>query len=425
MEVITFLKNILWAPPLIILLFSAGILFTVRSGFYQFRCMSEMFRNISQSLRSSKTSGISSLMALSTALGGTVGVGSIIGVAYSIAIGGVGSIFWMWISGFIGMMTKYAEVAIAVKYRTKRKGIFVGGAMYALKALGKPKTAVLFAITCVVASVGAGNLAQTNAIAELLSFEGVPITATAAVVAILLAFIIFKGQKFIAKLSQIVVPFISVLYLLAVTAVIIVYFKGIPSAICRIFSEAFGFSAVAGGFSGAIISSAFRNGLTKGVFSHEAGMGSSPIAHAASETATPHTQGLWGIFEVFFDTFVVSTLTAIAIICVGVCDMGELFDLFLGNAGSIFILAAIAVFAFAAVLSWCFYAESCLYFLSNSPVPLFIYRVLFIIAAFIGAVIPKGVAWDISDIFNALMIFPNLFLLLICQKEVIKIIKLR
>ena len=423
MEAIIFIKNMLWGPPLIILLLGTGLYFSVKSKFFQFRCGKDfisLFRNNS----SAKKGSISPFMALSTALGGTVGVGSIIGVAYSIAIGGEGSIFWMWVSGALGMITKYAEVAIAVKYRKRENGIFYGGAMYALESLGKRKTAVLFAVFGIAASLGAGNLTQTNAISELLGTVGVPTFITAIVVAVLLALIIFKGQKFIASVSSVVVPAISFLYLIIIIAVIVIFIGKLPSAFYKIITEAFGINSVIGGFSGTMISSAFRNGLTKGVFSHEAGMGSSPIAHAASEDAQPHKQGIWGIFEVFFDTFVVSTLTALALILLGTDDIGKLFSILPGKTGAFFIVIAIALFAFAAVLAWCFYAESCIKFLSDSKFLLISYKISFICSAFAGAIISKGIAWELADIFNALMIFPNLALLIITRKEIVAIIRL-
>lgn len=420
MEVIVFIKNLLWGPPLIILLLGTGLYFTLKSGFFQFRCGRDfisLFRS-----GGTKKGGISPFMALSTALGGTVGVGSIIGIAYSIAIGGAGSIFWMWVSGALGMMTKYAEVAIAVKYRKRKDEILTGGTMYALEAIGKRKTAVLFAVCGIAASVGAGNLTQTNAIAELLGTEGVSSYITAFVVSLLLALIVFKGQKFIASVSSVVVPAISFFYLIVIIAVIFIFKKNLPSALYSIFAGAFGLDSVVGGFSGAMLSSAFRNGLTKGVFSHEAGMGSSPIAHAAAEDAEPHKQGLWGIFEVFFDTFVVSTLTAFALLVLGTDSISKLFSILPGKFGSVFIVIAISLFAFAAVLAWCFYAESCIKFLSDSKFLLVSYKLTFVISAFCGAIISKGIAWELADIFNALMIFPNLALLITTRKEINTII---
>lgn len=413
-------KNIVWGMPTIGLILSVGVYFTVKSGWFPIRGIREILRETVGSLGKDKSKGVTPFMAVATAIGGTVGVGSIIGVSYAITTGGAGSLFWMWLSGFFGMMIKYAEVYITLNHRAKTKNGYAGGAMYCLSELGYKKTAVLFCIFCICASVGAGNLAQTNSVSVIMSGIGFPPLLTAALLAFFFAFIIFGGQKKIAGVSAIIVPAVSLIYLLCSVYIIVAYRQGLPQAFERIFKEAFGIKAAAGGISGAMISQAIKVGFARGVFSNEAGMGSSPIAHTAADNATPHTQGMWGITEIFIDTFVVTTLTGILLLCAGTTDIGELFAICFGKAGKPLLAVLLAVFAYASMISWCFYSEGCILFLTDKKIFLTLYRVISVAASFIGAIASVQVIWDIADIFNGLMILPNMFLLFLKRNEITK-----
>lgn len=419
--IIEAVKNIVWGMPTIGLILSVGVYFTVKSGWFPIRGVREIMRGTVGSLGSAgKNTGVSPFMAVATAIGGTVGVGSIIGVSYAIAAGGAGSLFWMWLSGFFGMMIKYAEVYITLNHRVKTKNGYAGGAMYCLKELGHKRLAVLFCIFCLGASVGAGNLAQTNSVAVIMSGIGFPPIATAALLAFFFAVIIFGGQKKIAGASAVIVPLVSLIYLFSAMYIILLHRNGLPQAFERIFKEAFGIKAAAGGISGAMISQAVKVGFARGVFSNEAGMGSSPIAHTAAEDATPHTQGMWGIVEIFFDTFVVTTLTGILLLCAGTEDIGTLFAQCFGKVGRPLLAVLLAVFAYASMISWCFYSEGCILFLTDKKIFLTLYRVLSVAAAFFGAIASVQIIWDIADIFNGLMILPNMFLLFLRRNEITK-----
>jgi AGCS family alanine or glycine:cation symporter len=317
-------------------------------------------------------------------------------------------------------MIKYAEVYITVNHRVRTKNGFAGGAMHCLAEFGYKKLAVIFCILCICASVGVGNLAQTNSVSVIMGEIGFPPMLTAALLAFFFAVIIFGGQKKIAGISAIIVPAVSLIYLLCAVYIIILYRHGLPEAFGRIFTEAFGIKAAAGGISGAMISQAIKVGFARGVFSNEAGMGSSPIAHTAAETATPHTQGMWGITEIFIDTFVVTTLTGILLLCAGTTDIGALFTVCFGKAGRPLLAALLTIFAYASMISWCFYSEGCILFLTDKKIFLTLYRIISVAAAFIGAVASVKIIWDMADIFNGLMILPNLFLLFIRRNEITK-----
>lgn len=419
-------KNIVWGMPTVALILSVGVYFTVRSGWFPIRAIKEIAKGTLGSLKKDKDSAsdkeksVTPFMAVATAIGGTVGVGSIIGVGYAITAGGAGSLFWMWISGFFGMMIKYAEVSIAVRHRVKTPTGYAGGAMYCLSSLGYKKLGILFSLLCISASIGVGNLAQTNAVSVILDGIGVTPLLTAFLLALTFAFIIFGGQKKIASISAVIVPLVSLVYLICAVYIMFLYLPQLPEVFRRIFKEAFGFKAAAGGFSGAFISQAIRVGFARGVFSNEAGMGSSPIAHASAKSATPHTQGMWGITEIFIDTFVVTTITGIILLCSGTNEVGELFQHCFGQFGKPLLAVLLTVFAFASMISWCYYSEGCILFLSDKKIYLSLYRILAVAAAFVGALASVAVIWDIADILNGLMIFPNMFLLFLRRNEITK-----
>lgn len=417
-------REILWGFPLIALLTVSGGYFTLRTGFFQLRPL-RLCKNTIGGLFVRKEGKWELLASVSTALGGTVGVGSITGVAYGIAVGGAGSVFWMWISGLTGMALKYAEVYLAVAHRKRLPdGKYVGGAPYGLADAGFRRLGALFAFLCVFASFGVGNLAQIGALSEAAGALGISAPVCAFACAGLLAFVLFGGRKRIGKLNTALVPAASALYILAVLWIILCHLPSLPAAFSRILREAFGLRAAFGGVTGSLLSRALREGFARGVFSNEAGVGSSPLAHASSGESDPQKQGEWGAFEILVDTFLVSTLTALAILCAGGEDfrIATLFGHVFGSGGMLLFALLAAVFAFSSILSWCYYSDVCLAFLAL-PHGETIYRLLSVCAAFFGAFVPLGTLWAAADILNALMILPNLFLLFLQRKEVVYISK--
>ena len=413
------LKDAVWGVPTLAALFAFSFYFTARTGFFRPRALKGILRDTLLSLGKKGHSGISPVAAVTTALGGTVGVGSIVGVGYAISVGGVGSIFWMWVCSFFGMGLKYAEVFVALKGRSLENGGVSGGAPYRLREMGYKRLATLFCILCVAASFGTGNLTQVGAISGFLSDMGVSTNLRAAVCVATIAFAVFGGRKRIADINAVIVPVSCAIYIAACVFILGVNSAEILSSLCRIFREAFGVSAVGGGFSGAMLSAVVREGFARSLFSNEAGMGSSPLAHATSAFGQPQSQAKWGIFEIFFDTFVVSTLTALCLVSSGSEAVADMFFTVFGSVGGYIFGVLAAVLAFASVISWCYYAECCISFmLPNSKRAFSVYRAAFSLAAAFGVLMSDRAIWDVADILNALMLMPNLFLLFKCRKEI-------
>lgn len=374
------------------------------------------------SLKPEKGQGISSFGAVATALGGTVGVGSIVGVGYGIAVGGAGSVFWMWVCSFFGMGLKYAEVRIALNKRKCHNGELLGGAPFRLRDLGYKKTAALFCFLCIAASFGTGNLTQIGAVSDIFGQWGLDQTSVGVFCVALVGIAVFGGRKRIAKINTFLVPLASVIYLMSCIAILIINRSGILPAFRGIFREAFGFSAVTGGFSGALIAHTLREGFARSLFSNEAGMGSSPLAHATAQVEDTSIQAEWGIFEVFFDIFIVSTLTALCILSCGENSPEIIFGVAFGNWGEVLFGVLSVVFVFASVISWCYYSECCLsYLFPKSRKVKTVYRILFSLTAFFGVNISRNIIWELADVLNALMMLPNLFLLFKCRKEIERI----
>ncbi len=416
------LREALWGFPMIALLVVSGFWFSVRTGFFQLHPI-RLCRHTVGGLFRKKEGRRTLLASVSTALGGTVGVGSITGVAYGIAVGGAGSVFWMWVSGITGMALKYAEVYLAVAHRRKLPdGGYAGGAPYGLTDLGLRPLGVLFALLCVCSSFGVGNLAQIGALTEAAGTLGVSAPVCGGACALLLAYVLFGGRKRIGKLNTAIVPAASALYLLAVLWILLCDLPALPGVFLRILREAFGVRAAVGGVSGSLLSLALREGFARGVFSNEAGVGSSPLAHASSGESDPQKQGEWGAFEILVDTFLVSTLTALALLSAGgePLRMAELFGNAFGTFGVLLLTLLAAVFAFSSILSWCYYSDVCLTFLAL-PHGQTVYRLLSVGAAFFGAFVPMHALWAAADVLNALMILPNLLLLFLQRKEVVYI----
>lgn len=415
---LTAVRDALWGFPVVALLLITGGYFTVRTRFFQFHPVRLLKETVFSLLRQ-KTGRRQLLASVSTALGGTVGVGSIAGVAVGIAVGGPGSVFWMWVSGLTGMALKYAEVFLAVRHGKRLPdGGCSGGTPYALTDAGFPLLGKFFAVCTVFASFGVGNLTQVGALSECTGVFGLSKLPCGLLCSALLACCVFGGQKRIGRINSLLVPAASVLYLLGACLVIASHLSALPGAFRAILSGAFGIRAAAGGISGSLLAVSMREGFARGVFSNEAGVGSSALAHASSGESDPQKQGLWGAFEVLADTFLVSTLTAFALLCAGGTGAAETAKTQFGNAGLLLFTLLTAVFAFSSMLSWCFYADVCLVFL-RIPGGRTLYRVLAVLTAFLGCFAPSRLFWCVSDILNAMMIFPNLFLLLRLRKEIV------
>ena len=415
---VTAIRDMLWGLPTVFLIFSFGIYFSIKGRFLQLRAGHVLGETVFR--RSSGSGGISPFSALSTALGGTVGIGSMVGVGLGIAYGGAGSVFWMWVCGIITSMIKYAEVYVAVDKRVSRGNEYAGGAMYCLADAGKRRTAVFFSVCCIVAALGVGNAVQSNTIGGALERMGVSLPVSGAVLAALLALVIFDGRSRIASVNSFLMPLFTALYIAVTLYVIVSEIEGFFPMLGSIFRGAFGFEAVAGGFSASLMTQALKVGVSKGIFSTEAGMGSSPIAHAAAADTTPHRQGLWGIIETSADTFVISTLTAFAMLLSGTDDIASVFIKGFGAAGGWMTIVFLSVFAFASIISWCFYADGCIAFLFPGRTAAFsvVFRLLSVAVAFGGVFLSSASVWAAADIFNALMIFPNLFMLFIYRKDI-------
>lgn len=370
------INGVVWGPVTLFLFLATGIWFTLGTGWFQLSKIGLIFRNTLGSLgknRLRKNGGISPFQAMSTALAGTMGVGNITGIATAMTLGGAGSIFWMWISAFFGMMTKYAEVLLAVRYRQKGASGYFGGPMYYMeKGVGSKVLAIIFSCLCIAASLGVGNMTQSNAISlatnQLWSF---PYWLSGLLTALAIGLVIIGGIRRIALVTEWMIPFLSIGYLTCSILVLILRADRLPEAIHLIFSSAFTPASAAGGVAGYTVSQAMRFGFARGIFSNEAGLGSAPIAHASADSSNPAAQGMWGIFEVFADTLVVCTLTALVILTSGVADGGftgagmtsAAFSAVLGPWGGKMVSISLIFYAVAAIIGWSFYGEQSLSYL--------------------------------------------------------------
>lgn len=416
---------LVWGIPMIVLILSTGIAFSIRTKFFQFTkirhildvTLMSLFRKDKDKDRKDKKA-ITQFQALSTALAATIGTGSIAGVATAITIGGAGAVFWMWVSAFFGMMTVFAENILGIYYRRKNEnGEWMGGAMYYIEYGLKSKwLAVVFSIFCILASFGMGNMAQSNSISDAMnSTFGVPQKITGVITAFLVGVVILGGIKRIGKFAEMVIPFISVLFVLASLVILLINIKSIPTVLLNIVKGAFGIRETMGGISGAVVSKAVSMGIRRGVFSNEAGLGSSVMAHCACDVKEPVVQGMWGIVEVFIDTMVVCTLTALVILSSGYVGKGSdgsslvilSYSQHLGKAGGIFISVSIVIYAFATLIGWSYFGEKAVEYIFGTE-KIKAYKIIFIIVAYIGAVSELKLVWGISDTFNGLMAIPNI-----------------
>lgn len=430
LELLKALDAFVWGPPLLILLVGTGIYLTIRLGILQLARLPKAFQLI---FTKDKGHGdVSSFAALCTALAATVGTGNIIGVATAIKVGGPGALFWMWMAAFFGMATKYAEGLLAIKYRSKdANGDVAGGPMhYILLGMGEKwrPLAIFFALAGVlVALLGIGTFTQVNSITESIQNTAqVEPAITALVLSIFVGIAVFGGLKSISKVSTAVVPFMAIVYILGTLTVILFNIEKIPATLALIFTSAFSPAAAVGGFAGASIRMAIQNGVARGVFSNESGLGSAPIAAAAAKTNEPVEQGLISMTGTFIDTLIICTLTGLTILVTGVWS-GELngvaltqsaFSMVFSDFGSIVLTIFLVLFAFTTILGWNYYGERCFEFLFGVRF-IWLYRVVFVVMVLLGGFIELDMVWIIADIVNALMALPNLIALLVLSPVVI------
>jgi AGCS family alanine or glycine:cation symporter len=448
------INSFVWGVPVLTLLILTGVLMTILTKVFQVTHFKHWIKNTIGSIFKKEISGhssekgtVSQFQSLCTALAATVGVGNIAGVAGAIISGGPGAIVWMWIAAFVGMMTNYSENVLGIYYRRRNsKGEWAGGSMYflqdglggykGLKWLGK-FLAIMFSIFAVVASFGIGNASQIgNISSNLNSVFSIPGWVTGIVLMIIAGLVVIGGIKRIGAVTEKIVPFMVVLYIVGTVIIILMNAKNIGPAFASIFKNMFGIKAVAGGTGGYVFSQVITMGFKRGVFSNEAGLGSSVMVHSASNVKEPVKQGMWGIFEVFADTIVVCTLTALTVLTSGFVDLNtgvvdaankdalvsEVFTKAFGSFGGIFIAIAILLFAFSTVLGWSYYGTKAWEYLFGTKATV-IYKVVFVLFIIVGATMSLDLAWDISDTFNGLMSIPNLIGVIALSPLVYKITK--
>ena len=462
-DIIDYLNGIAWGPWMLILLVGTGVYMTWKLGFLQFvkfgyamkQTLGKIFRK-----QSAGSGEVTPFQAVSTALAATVGTGNIAGVTGAIAVGGPGAVFWMWISALFGMATKYSEVVLAVQYRERNpKGDYVGGPMYYIKnGMGKKWAwlAMVFSFLAAIAAIGTGNMTQINTIvtsfnttidafggntaASAVEIMGQTITmsslAVGLFVAVIVAMVLFGGLKRIGAVTERLVPGMAVIYVVCSLIIVFVNRQYVSEIFGMIFKGAFNPQAALGGAVGMTIMTAIQKGVGRGVFSNEAGLGSAPMAHAATSEKDPVKQGLYGIFEVFMDTIVICTLTALTLLCgvksgVGIewgqnagaeliiASFGTVFG---ARIGSLIVTVGITLFALSTILSWALYGSRSFEFLFGHRSGI-VYQVIYVAAVIIGAVLKLDIVWTIADTFNGFMAVPNLIALLALSGVVAKLTK--
>ena len=448
------INGIVWGIPMMILILGAGIYLSVGCGFPQFTHFIHIMKNtLGKAFEKTekKEGAVSPFKAMCTALAASIGTGNIAGVSGAIAIGGPGAVFWMWMSALLGMCTKYAEVTLAIKYRERNDhGDWVGGPMYYIKnGLGKnwKWLGAVFAVFGALAAFGIGNMTQINtiagtvntAIAEFVATSDAQKTIIAWVVsiicAIVVAVVLLGGIQRLADVTALLVPVMAVIYIVAALIVIIANIGAVPAAFKAIFVGAFNPSAIVGGAVGIGIKTAITKGVGRGIFSNEAGLGSAPIAHAAADVEHPVQQGIFGVFEVFMDTVVVCTMTAlVALLGVGVDNIvyGEsigadltisgFMSVFPGKISATCIAICLSLFAISTVLTWALYGTRCVEFLFGYKASK-VYQVIFCLFACIAGTTSLQLAWDIADTLNGLMAIPNLIAVALLSPVVFKLTK--
>ncbi len=429
-------SSFIWGWPMIILLLGTHVFLTVRLRFPQ----KSIFKAIGMSFRKDKnsTGDVSQFGALSTSLAATIGTGNIIGVATAVSLGGPGAILWCWITGLLGIATKYGEGLLAIKYRVKTaKGTMLGGPMYALeRGVGSKFLAVLFCIFAALAAFGIGDTVQANAISTLLdqeglfgpNFTGIPKSYTGIVVAFMVMLVTFFGIRGIARVCGFLVPFMAIFYILGCLIILAMNWSVLGQAVSLICKSAFSAKAGLGGLAGATVMMACRYGIARGLFSNESGMGSAPIAAAAAKTKNPVRQALVSSTGTFWDTVVVCALTGLVLVSsiianpeIDYKDGAKLTQLAFGQipyVGSIILTVSLVTFAFSTILGWSYYAERSVEYLAGRKT-VFIYRIVWVVLIYVGAVMNLTVVWNFADILNALMVVPNIISLILLSGVIV------
>ena len=453
-------NGIVWGAPALVLLAFVGVLMTLLTKVFQLTHIGHWMKKTIGAVFSDKRvtghtadKSISQFQSLCTALAATVGTGNIVGVSGAIMVGGPGAVFWMWVIAFFGMMTNYSENVLGIYYRRKNsKGEWAGGAMYYLRDglgdhnglhhVGKA-LAWLFSLFCLIASFGIGNMTQVNSISgNMQTVFHVPTWVTGVVVMVMVGLVVVGGLKRIASVTEKIVPFMVILYILGTLIIFFTNIGKIGAVFGAIFKGAFAAKAAGGGVIGYGIKLAIEQGMKRGVFSNEAGLGSSVMVHSSSNVREPVQQGMWGIFEVFADTIVVCTLTAFTVLSSGLVDLNTgvtlaeyngvalskanlvstAFNIRFGFIGSAFVAVSVMLFAFSTVLGWSHYGTTAAEYLlgEKRTIP---YRVIFVLLVFGGAVMGDNLAWDLADTFNGMMMIPNLIGVIALSGVVMKITK--
>lgn len=443
-------NNFIWGVPAMICIIGVGLLLSIRTGFLQIRKFPYAMKvTLGRMLKKREASdgALTPFQAVCTALAATVGTGNVAGVAGAIAIGGPGAVFWMWISAILGMCTKFSEVTLAVHFRdTNEKGELVGGPMYYIKNGLKKHwhwLAYLFSAFGVLTVFGTGNATQVNTITtaidsalynyNIISEDAAPMLnlIIGIVLAVLIALILLGGIKRIGQVTEKLVPFMAVMYIVLALGVVLLNIKNVPHVFGAILAGAFRPASVTGGAVGSFFMS-MKKGVSRGIFSNEAGLGTGSIAHACADTRKPVKQGFFGIFEVFVDTIVICTLTALVILCSGVpIGYGEAagaeltingFTSVYGGWVSIFTAVAMCCFAFSTIIGWGLYGTRCIEFLfgfrANKP-----FMLLYALVAIVGATMNLGLMWSIAETFNGLMVIPNLIAVFLLSGVVVKLVR--
>lgn len=451
-NVLTKINDAVWGIPLVVFILSVGLFLTFRLKAVQFRKLPLAFKKMFAKDKNSQNGEVSSFGALCTALSATIGTGNIVGVATAIVAGGPGALFWMWIAALVGMATKYSECLLAVKFRkVSEDGHILGGPFYYIEnGLGRKWKwlAKIFATFGVlVGLLGIGTFSQVNGIATAVNgfFDGDnswtvnvfgreyswTVIIAAIVVTVCVAMVLIGGLKRISSVAQVIVPFMAITYVLLALIILVINIKSVPAAFVTIVESAFGLRAVAGGMLGAMIV-AMQKGISRGIFSNEAGLGSAPIAAAAAQTDEPAKQGLVSMLGTFIDTIIICTMTGLTIVITGAYDMGlegvavttKAFQLglpFPDSVASFLLMACLVFFAFTTILGWNYYSERCLEYLTGGKMKVvLVFRFAYIACVFFGPFMTISAVWTIADIFNGLMAIPNLVAVLGLNGVVVK-----
>jgi len=424
-QILTAASDFVWGPPVLVLLVGTGLYLTIRLRGLQFR---ELWSSLYLALIVREEKGaqgdISHFQALMTALAATVGTGNIAGVATAIAAGGPGALFWMWMTGLVGMATKFSEAVLAVKYRVvDDRGQMSGGPMYYIeRGMGLKWLGIVFAALTSVAAFGIGNMVQSNSVAQAMQDSfGVPFFVSGVVIAIATGLVVLGGITSIAKVASLIVPVMIVFYIAGGLVVLAINWQSVPDIFRYVLADAFSPAAPVGGFAGATLMQGIRYGVARGVFSNESGLGSAAIAAAAARSNHPVSQALVSMTQTFIDTIVVCSITGFTIIATGAWRSGQTgaalttqaFSTGLpGNSGGVIVAISLALFAYSTLVGWSYYGEKALEYLFGSSKFVFAYRIVWVIAAFVGAITSLDTVWAVADVFNGAMAIPNLIALI-------------